>query len=201
VKQQVDLYQPPFRKTETALSATSLLAIGAALIGALLLATGWVEWRAWSGSRQLASLEQRRAEEAARVVALARTHPPWQTDSALERQSADLAAERDAKVRLLRLLTNESLGNTTGFSEQVSGLARRRVPGLWLRQIRIRRGGHELSLAGSAIEPELVPRFVQQLGLEPVFAGSDFRTLRMERPEDETRRIDFTLATDEEALP
>ena len=112
-----------------------------------------------------------------------------------ESKLSSLGRERDAKRRLLGLLSSESLGNTTGFSDHVAGLARRRVEGVWLRGIRIEAGGGELVLEGSALDPALVPRFLRGLGEEKAFLGSEFRSLRIERSSLEPGRMDWTART------
>ena len=201
MKQQVDLYQKRFRREEILLSALMILRISVALLAGLMLIYGLGRWNASIRADHLDSLRERTAEEGRRVVELEETHPAARQDAVLEAEVQRLTGERDVKARLLRALSSQSLGNTTGFSREMAGLARQRVSGLWLREIRIRRGGRELALVGSALEPDLVPRFIQRLGHEAAFAGSGFQSLLMRRSERDEDHLDFALSTDGEVQP
>ncbi len=195
VHQQVNLYQLRFQKVRPPLAA-GLLARGMlGALGVLLLVFGHAEWRARDAGARLESLHALRASESTRLVELATLYPAREVDAALEGEVAGLELERAAKTRLLGLLSNQGLGNTDGFSAQMSGIARRRVDGLWLRELRIEAGGSELALVGSALDAELVPRFLRNLGQEETFAGRDFRRLHIERSNDEPGRIDWSVHT------
>ncbi len=195
MKQHVNLYQLRFQKVKPPFAA-ALLARGLLAAGVLLL-LGYAHaaWRARAAETRLESLHARRASESTRLVELATLYPAPEVDVALEGRVTALEVERSAKTRLLGLLSSQSLGNTEGFSAQMSGIARRRVDGLWLRELRIESGGSDLALAGSALDAELVPRFLRALGEESTFAGRDFRRLRIERSAEEPGRIDWSVRT------
>lgn len=195
MKQQVNLYQLRFRPVEAPLAAALLTRVLLAGVAVLGLVWGHAQWRSRGAEAELESLRAQRAAESTRLVDLATLYPAREVDAALAAEAAGLEGERQAKTRLLGLLSNQSLGNTDGFSAQVAGLARRRVEGLWLREVRIEAGGSELALVGSALDAELVPRFLRSLGEETAFTGSDFRTLRLERSGDEPGRIDWSVRT------
>lgn len=201
MKDQVNLYQARFWPETLGLSGLRVLQVTTAILAVLGLLQGYAQWSVWSQSHRLDSLRERHADEANHILELAKTHPPAQPDSALVAEVEALTVERDAKTRLVRALARQSFGNTEGFSQHIAGLARQHVSGLWLRAVRIRRGGRELALAGSTLDPELVPRFIQQLGREPVFAGADFSSLRLQRSEEDPGRIDFSLGTDGTTRP
>jgi hypothetical protein len=201
MKQQVNLYQLRLQPTKPVLPGSTVLGACALGLLSLLLVYGHACLQAWMDTRRLESLSVQRAEAEQRLAELHKTHPSGKTERQLQATIQQLEASRDAKIRLLRLLSNHSLGNTAGFSRHVAALARQRVPGLWLREIRIHQGGGQLALAGSALEAELVPRLIQQLGGEEIFSGSDFESFRLQRLEAESEPIDFFLSTDEEPSP
>jgi hypothetical protein len=199
MKQQVELYQARFRAGRRLISGRQVLWIAA--LGALLLflVFGWEQLRAGGEARALEALRGEAAEAAQEVVRLADTHPPARADGALQIEVARREKERAVKSELLRLLSSQSLGNARGFSPYLTALARRRVDGVWLSEIQVMQGGRELRLAGSTLEPELVPRLLQRLREEAPFAGTTFRRLRVERAPDDAGRIDFQLDTEGEA--
>lgn len=201
MKRHVDLYEVRFRKQKPPLRSARLLQVCGAALGIALLLYGHGLWRNARAGDRLDAIRSDRTAASSRFVALAERYPPKQVDAQLEAALQRLTAEREAKTRLLALLSNQSLGNTSGFSEHVAGLARQRVEGLWLRGVRIGRGGREMALEGSALHPELVPRFLDDLGEEDAFAGRDFRSLRIERPENDPDHVDFALSTESELAP
>ncbi len=48
-------------------------------------------------------------------------------------------------------------------------------------------------MTGQALKAELLPRYLQRLSTEPVFAGKTFETLLMSRDHDRPGRVDFEL--------
>jgi cell division protein FtsB len=176
---------------------TMLAAYGALL--ALLAATSAVA--AWSGARlraEVSVLEAQHAVQAARVEKLTSQITARGQDAALKARVASLSAERDAKARLLRQLSGESFGNTHGWSPYLEALGRHPVPGLWLRQIRIERGGQGLALSGTSLEAEGVPRLLQELSGEEPYDGKRFRTFRIDRSKARPGGVDFFLGTEAE---
>lgn len=201
MKQNVDLHVVRLQREVPALGAPRLFQIGGAALVTLALVYGYALWRAAQAESHLEALRVQRAAETTRVADLATLYPPTPVDAALEAEVAQLTRERDAKSRLLQLLATHELGNRTGFSEHAAGLARQRVNGLWLRSVHIGEGGDDIALAGSALQPELVPRFLQALGDEAVFAGRAFASLRIERSKDDPAVLDFALRTHAEETP
>jgi MSHA biogenesis protein MshI len=201
MKQQIDLYQRHFRKETPPLAALTVFRLVAVVLAGLLLIYGLAQWGASVKAGRLGSLEKRLSAEERRIALLAETHPPAKKDPEIEAEVERLREERMAKTRLLRALSTEALVNGGGFSRHLAGLARQHLPGLWLREIQIHGGGRELDLAGSTLEPSLVPRFIQQLGQEAAFAGGEFHSLRLQRSEVDSGLIDFALSTKGEPQP
>ena len=93
-------------------------------------------------------------------------------------QGADFKRKSEA----LAALSRSELGNTTGFSPQFIGLARQRLAGLWLTHIAL--GGPGLELRGITLSEELLPRYLDMLGHEPVFQGTRFGEAHLTRSAD-----------------
>jgi hypothetical protein len=65
---------------------------------------------------------------------------------------------------------------------------------VWLTGVTISDGGEQLGLAGSTLDAQLVPRYLQQLSAEQAYKGREFKTFQMLRGEAPPH-IDFTLHT------
>ncbi len=195
VNQQINLYLPIFRGARQPLSAQTLLYALAGVAVVLMLYYGYDSWSLGPLKKELASAQQQHSEALKQLEVLGQQAQANQKDAALEQEVARLSAERDAKQQVFNKLTGGGLGNTRGFSAQIEGLARRRVEGVWLTNIAISQGGASFALNGGTLAPELVPVLLQALGKEPVFKGVEFKTLLMERSEQEPGRVNFTLRT------
>lgn len=194
MNQQINLYQPSGRRERRPLSAAAMalslvaVVLGLGLISALM---------AWGTARQERALEARETERAQllqRVAEAERTFPAPREDAGLAAEVLRLERELAAKRSFLEEFDPAQLGGGEGFASVLRGLAQRPVQGLWLRELHLW-GDGRLALHGSATDPRLVPQFVQGLGEEPVFHGQEFRSLRLQRPEQTPERVDFILRT------
>jgi len=181
-RQQINLYQHTAPAWRPFGSATLALACGA--IGCCLA----VIWA--FGSYQVARLQQsvdalqrQQAAQQAALSALGSLQMDGANPADLQTRIQQLSAELAARERALTLLQGGAVGSTRGFSPQLAALARHPITGLWLRQITLSNLTGSVSLAGEALDPDTVPRYLHVLSTEPVLAGVRFDRLVIERPE------------------
>ena len=190
--QQINLYQPIFRKQEKVFSARAMVQGGAGVLTGLLIFYAFGAWQVRALETQRVQAEQRRTEALARIDSLRALHPERARDAALEARVQQLAKELDARSGILAQLGSGAEGNTQGFSAHLEGLARQRPAPLWLTHIGVAGAGADLRLAGSTLQPEAVPQYLQRLAGEPAFSGAQFRHLTITRAE-KSSRVDFTV--------
>ncbi len=195
MSQQVNLYQPIFRKEKKIFSARTL----AQACAILLLALGGIyAYGRWQVHQLAVQLERSRTQAQAmqnRVSEIQRLAPRRSEDPALLARNKQLAAELAQKQRVLATLADRRLGNTQGFAPYFTGLARQQLDGLWLTGLTVAGGGSRLELRGSTLRPELVPRYLQRLAQEAPFRGMAFETFEMSRAKGARHQIDFLLRT------
>lgn len=198
MSQQVNLYQRAARKPLQALDARMMAYVLLAVLALLALAYGYARWRYWSLGHELMRLGVQEAAAQRQVAELEQRHPVRTKSQSLELEIQRLEAGRATKSRVLAALAGdgEISGNTQGFSRYLEGIARRCPPGLWLTAISISEGGTRLTLTGSALRPELVPRFLQELSAEEVFAGREFKVFQLKRDPGAPGRVDFLVQTE-----
>ena len=195
MRQEINLYQPIFRKQKKVFSAIALLQASAAVLIGLFLVYGYGLWRVQLLDGELASLKDQRAAASRRFESLSRQLPEQRRSLTLEAEVQRLVRDLQRRRKVEELLTSGAFGNRQGFSEHLAGLARQHIDGLWLKSLEISEASKDVGLKGSALHPELVPRYVQRFSREPALAGMRFQTLRMERPEVDGARVDFELRT------
>ena len=194
--QQVNLYRPELRPRRTPFSA-GFLALACALSLAVMAAiTGYSHWQHGLHKAELANLGEQTRQWRARGDGLremlARINADDRLDKELEESRRRLAAMRQVLDHLDRIQRRPA----HDFSDYLGALARRPVDGLWLTRIGIQGSQRELEISGTAIEPALLPRFIDHIGQEAPYRGREFRNLRISRSEP-AASVDFRLSTRE----
>lgn len=194
--QQINLYQPIFRKQEKIFSAKTMVQGAALVLAGMLLFYAYAAWQTYRLENQVTQFARQRDEVAQQVGELARNLPERSKDLALEQEVVRLRADLRDKQRVVAQLADRRSGNTVGYAAHLEGLARQRLPQLWLTQIALRGGGSVIELRGSAFHPEQVPQYVQRLSAEDAFRGVEFRQFTLSRPEETPQQVDFVLLTE-----
>jgi len=195
MSQQINLYNPVFRKQSKVFSATAMLQ-GLVLIAVVTgiffyiisLQSSLLEIRAADSSRSLQAELERLKAYGVRELPADRARILAERKKALE---ADLAMQ--AKAR--EAFEAGGLGRTEGYSALLRALARRSMEGVWLTRIEFAEAGGELSLAGRASRAELVPAYLERLRGEEALRGHAFSRLEVTRPAN-TPFVEFTLSSE-----
>ena len=178
--QQVNLYQPIFRKQRQIFSAATMGQAVGVVAAALMAIYGYALVKVSSLEAEVVLLEGR---EQSLTTQLARIDPSVsarrreELETEVRRLNATLADQQ----RLIDVLRDQPLGRTEGFSGYLAALARQRTPELWLTALAINGGNGAIELAGRSLAPELVPEYMQRLGGETALAGQRFDLFEIER--------------------
>lgn len=190
--QQVNLFQPIFRKQRLVLSAAVL----APSIGVFVLALAAISTWGWL---QVSSLEAEalllEGRERAQSAQLASLDPASGLNrrAEIEAELVELNQRLIEQQRLVEVLDERPLGGIAGFSGILAALGRQRTPGLWLTRIDIDGASGGIELAGRSVSPDRVPGFLLSLGDEPALAGRRFDAFGLERDPD--GEIGFRVAS------
>ena len=196
--QQINLYQPIFRKQRQIFSAVAMARALAIVTVALLAIYGYGVMRVRGLESEVVQLEGR---ERALTTQLARIDPSLgrgrRDDVAgeLERLNATLIDQQ----RLIEVLREQPLGDTAGFAPYLAALGRQRTPMLWLTAIAVNGGTGAIELAGRSLDAKLVPEYMQRLSGEPALAGQRFDRFEITH-DDETGETVFRATSRAAAL-
>lgn len=185
MSQQINLYQPIFRKEPKKFSAKAMLQAGLLVILGVGLLYGYSQWQVNSLRSELARAEKRQTAAAQRLDEMSRKFGKRAKDRLLEREIARLESLIAAKSRIKDILESGAFANTQGYSEYLMAFARQHVAGIWLTGFDIGGAGEALTLKGRSTVPELVPQYMQRLASEKALSGIEFQVFRMARPADE----------------
>jgi Tfp pilus assembly protein PilN len=181
--QQINLYQPIFRKQRQIFSAAAMLSSVGVVAVALLGIYAFGLWQVAGLEREAVQLEGREKAYSAQLARLDPTSGAQRREQ-IERELERLSATVIRQQKLVDVLRKRSVSSTEGFSANLAALARRHVAGLWLTKISINGASGAIELAGRAVGPALVPEYLQSLSEEPALSGQRFDRLQIERDEN-----------------
>jgi len=195
VRQQINLYQPIFRKQKIIFSAHTILWLG---IGFLVLLLAWSQLI----GQRISGLEseyerQQVAEQRAvdQLSALQRSLPPSTPDPDLEARVQQLEEQRDNLYLTLDALERRRPVADADIGPRLDALARRVPHGLWLTGLEIEAPDGAISIEGRALSARLVPEYLDALADSALPPGTAFRTVRVTASEDHQPGVSFVLST------
>lgn len=191
--QQVNLFQNELKTQKLKYSASMLLQISIVLVVMLSAVSGFSYFQLQQHQMSLAEHQLKQKIAMADLQTIQSELSLRKKDTALARRIVQKTKELSNKQKVLNILSGDEFGNTKGFIEHVSGLARQRVDGLWLTKIRIASGGTDISLNGTTSKPSLLPKYLQRLSSEKAFSGTEFQSLLMTRQEKKKQLLNFSL--------
>lgn len=201
MSQQINLYQPIFRKQKRRFSALAMLqAVGLVAAGVTLMA-GYVAWQVGTMRSELRQAEQKLAGASKRLADVTRQFGGRERGPTIAERIERLEREIAERERVREILRQGIFSNTEGFSPYFVALARQHQPGVWLTALDITGAAEQMSLSGRSIDAELVPRYLQKLSREPHLSGIEFHVFQLARPQGtpQAAYVEFLVRT--EAAP
>jgi Tfp pilus assembly protein PilN len=183
VYQQINLYQPIFRRQRQIFSALTMAQAVGVFVTALLTIYGYGLWQVRGLEAEALQLEGR---EKAYSAQLARLDPSSSIERRreVERELERLNTTLIEQQKLIDVLKEQPLGSTEGFSSYLDALARQHERGLWLTEIKINGASNAIELVGHSLAAERVPAYLLKLGEEEALAGQRFDDFEIERKSD-----------------
>ena len=184
--QNINLYDSSLRKRRDLLAPGPALAMLGAAVLCVALASGLA-------SLSLARIEPIAAASAAElqsqqgaVQALAGRVASSKPDTALQSEIAKMQRMLLQRRSALQTLDAGAVNREGGFASRLEAFARQSLEGLWLTGLVLRQD--DVLLKGRALNPALIPAYVQRLDREPALQGRSFKALDVVRPLDAAGR-------------
>lgn len=180
MSQQVNLYQPVFRKQKRKFSAMAMLqAMTIAVLGIGLL-YGYTFWQVRQLRAEVTQTDKQLANMMKKMEETTHQFGERLQSKDLQMDVQRLQGQLAEKQRLQQVLQSAQF-NTQGFSDYFIAFARQHIPGVWITGLDITGAADQLTLSGRSTNPELVPRYLQKLSAEKRLSGIEFRTFQMSR--------------------
>ncbi len=203
ITQQVNLYHPIFRKQHKRFSAKAMVQAGAGVVLGTLLMYGYAWWQTASLRHQVAQATAELDTARSRLETFNNQLAARHVDPRLAQEARDLELRANAAERVGQLLAGQALAGSSGYSKYFVAFARQHVSGVWLTGFSVTGAGEDVTLNGRTANPELVPRFLQQLSREEALSGVRFEVFQLQRPakgdKGETHDyVEFVVKTSDE---
>ena len=194
MNQQINLFQPIFRKERKILSFNAMVQVCLIIVVALGGIGGYGWWQGQDLKKELVSLKAQHGERIAQLEMISRESSKLRSKDQTENEISRLEQELKAEQYILSVLDGKQLRQIKGFSTYFESFSRQIVKGLWLTGFDVAQGGMSVQIRGSSVEPEYVPQFLQGLSKEDQLTGTEFSVLQMLREEANYNWIDFVLS-------
>lgn len=176
MSQQINLFNPIFRKQKKVFTALAMAqAIAVLLLGCFAMVMYGKQSVAALDKQAALSSEQLKQKQA-RLAVVNIEFAPRPRSAALEAQIVQAEAQRGAMDRIDAILQRGASGHG-GYAETFRALARQNPDGLWLTGVSV--GGDELGVRGRTLDAALVPAYIKRLTREPVMRGRSFASLQI----------------------
>jgi len=195
INQQVNLFQPIFRKERKLLSFRVLTQACAAVLVVLTLLYGWSVQQTQQMKTDLAQLKKRQTQFSTQLAEVSVRLAGMKTDTTPQLALASLEQELAARQKVIAALTRVKNSYTQGISNYLESFSRQAPKGVWLTGFSVQAGGEGLVIRGRSLQAALVPVFLQQLSSESALSGTEFGLLQIQREKPDTRFVDFTVYT------
>jgi Tfp pilus assembly protein PilN len=196
--QQINLFQPVFRRQEKVFSAATLVQITAAVLLLLVAILGHVRWTLASMEQSAEALQQQHDHLRKQIGTLEASFRTPDSE-ALDAEIEQLMYSIDQRNSLLVQFDQLVLRQRGGFAEQFRALAEQHVPGLWLEGVTVN-GEGQIEIRGITLDAKLVPVYLQQLEKREGLSATPFETVSMERVAVDKPHIQFVLRNHKEEM-
>lgn len=197
MSQQINLYQPIFRKEKIVFSAQTIFWLGLGFVALLVLWSFTVDQRVDSLEAERTRQAQAEERAVAQLARLRETAASSQPSAELQARTETLRERRDELRESLQALEHQTPVAQSAMANRLDALARQLPRGMWLRGIEMRGNGQDISMQGRALGARLVPNYLQRLGEESALVGTGFRQVRLEAADDGRPGVRFVISTAE----
>jgi hypothetical protein len=198
MSQNINLFNPAFRKPELVISLKVLVACLALALLALGAHQYYFQAQVNGLAEELRSAEAVLKAQRGYSDKLKGADATRKRDEQLSADVARLEPELKEARESLEALKGGAMGTQGGFAEYLRAFSRQSLNGLWLTGVTIG-GGGEIEIQGRALSADLVPNYIQRLSKEKVLAGRSFARLEMTQPPAEPEKAKKDEDKDKEA--
>ncbi len=193
MRQQINLYQDILLEKPEPLLAKPALLLLTGVFAVLVLLGSYYYHQVKGLEDRLLQMQGSEKQATARIAELAAKFPPPKTDPLLGERISRVERRLAGQKEALKFFSRQDAEGNEKILVSLEGLARTSLNGLWLRRVSLQDHGQSISLAGTTVQVEDVPRYLELLGTRNIFGGRVFSRLQLKRLETNAGQVDFEL--------
>lgn len=182
-RQEINLYQPVAKGVRGMLSASSTMTILVVVAATLSGIWGFATWQV-ARLRDATLVVRNQQQAQAAMSAASGPQLDGLSDEALTALIARLSTSIAAKSQALGQLNQESNQRAHGFSARLRAFGERHIDGIWLDRLTLGASVESISVSGSTVSPDSVPRYLRSLAADPALRGGQIDEFVIEKPTD-----------------
>lgn len=183
MSQQINLFNPLFRKKGFSFTSATAMLCGVAVVAACAASVAVYQRLELNGATARSqAVEQAVKDTTARFDKLTADVAQQKPNAELEAEVAKTELQLKGRQEIMETLKSGTIGNTDGFSEFMRAFSRQSVNGLWMTGFDLARGGNEIAIQGRTLTADLVATYINQLNREKSLQGMQFSALRIRQP-------------------
>lgn len=179
--QEINLYQPVSKGVRGMLSARSTSLVFA-IVGITLVGLWGFAWRQVDKLREAAQVVRNQQAAQAAMVAAQGPQLDGLSDEELDALIAKLADSVDSKARAMDMLASESGAGPHGFATRLRAFGARHIDGIWLDRLMLGANVDAVSVSGTTLSADSVPRYLRSLAQDPALKGGRIDEFFIEKP-------------------
>lgn len=178
MSQQINLYDPGFRRRAQALSAATMLVAVVVTMAGMLAYAAYARQQV---AQSEAQVEHVNAELKTMRERLAKALADAQRGQSKGLQDEVARAEARARNRqdLIEKLRGGALGNSQGFSKYLAALARQTTEGVWLTGVTVEGAAANFVIQGRMLRADLLPGYIRMLSREEALHGKQISEMKL----------------------
>lgn len=189
--QEINLYQPVSKGVRGMLSARSTgMVFG--IVGVTLLGLWGFSWYQVTKLRDAAQVVQNQQQAQQAMAAAQGPQLDGLSDEELEALIVKLGEAVETKTCAVDKLADESRSGIPGFSTRLRAFGERHIDGIWLERLMLGPEAQFVSVSGSALSPDFVPRYLRSLAQDPALKGGkidDFIIEKSKRKDEDGKPV------------
>jgi len=186
VSQQINLFNPIFLKQKKYFSAQAMVWSLAAILVACGLMVLYADIQLSNRTKDAAASSALLLQTKGQLITVTAAFSPHQSNSSLDEEIKQTENNLHSMQLVFDTLKSGEFGDTQGYSGYFRAFAHQIIDGLWLTGVSIDGAGHDISLRGRTLDPQLIPAYLTRLKRESQMQGKSFAALEMHVPKNET---------------
>lgn len=182
MSQQINLFNPLFRKKGFSFTSATAMLYGAGIaVAVMAMAAVYADQNLRAARVTAQAIDAEYKVAVAQRDKLAAEIAQQKPNAQLEKELSELDATLQGRQEIVETLKSGAIGNTQGFSDYMLAFSRQNVNGLWLTGFDVALAGNELAIQGRTLNADLVAKYLARLNQEKALNGRQFGALRISR--------------------